>query len=249
MPTRELAELLNRPQEGQSILFAGPSGSGKTEVALNLALSLIRTTGSSVTLCDLDVVKPYFRLRDMLPLLTEEEAARLEIIEPERRLLHADVPTFPHNLHALLSSLDTVKIIDVGGDAIGAGAIAQFRETIINGDYHLYVVINTLRPGMETPDKLKRMLMAIRSAVRLEITGLVANTNLQAETTVEDVQHGYDAVKALGDSEGLPVVAVLISREYADSVVNRLTPDATRLLSVIRTFNRIMDTIGSQTEF
>jgi len=78
LPTRELAELLNRPQEGQSILFAGPSGSGKTEVALNLALSLIRTTASSVTLCDLDVVKPYFRLRDMLPLLTEEEAARLE---------------------------------------------------------------------------------------------------------------------------------------------------------------------------
>jgi len=246
---RELAELFSRPQVGQSILFAGPSGSGKTEVAINLALSLIHTTVSSVTLCDLDVVKPYFRLRDMLRLLTEEEAARLEIIEPERRLLHADIPMFPRNLHALLSLPDTIKIIDVGGDAIGAGAIAQFRETIMNGDYRLYIVINTLRPGMNTPDGLKRMLTTIRSGVRLEVAGLVANTNLQAETTAEDVQHGYDAVKALGDSEGLPVVAVLVSPEYADSVVHRLTPGAAGLLSVIRTFNRIMDTIGSQTEF
>jgi len=246
---RELADLIGRPQAGQSILFAGPSGSGKTEVAINLALSLIRLTTSSVTLCDLDVVKPYFRLRDMLRLLTGDEARRLNIVEPERRLLHADIPTFPRNLHALLSSPGTIKVIDVGGDAVGAGAVAQFRETIIATDYSLYIVVNTLRPGMDSADGLKRMLTAIRSGARLEVTGLVANTNLQAETSADDVQHGYDAVKALGDSEGLPVVAVLVSPEYADQIVHRLTPGAARLLSVIRVFNRILDTVGSQTEF
>ena len=246
---RELADLFGRPQAGESILFAGPSGSGKTEVAINLALSLIRTTTSQVTLCDLDVVKPYFRLRDMLRLLTDDETGRLNIVEPERRLLHADIPTFPRNLHALLSSRATVKVIDVGGDAIGAGAVAQFRETIIAGDYSLYIVVNTLRPGMDSPDGLKRMLTTIRSGARLEVAGLVANTNLQAETTAEDVQRGYDAVKALGDSEGLPVVAVLVSLEYADQVVHRLAPGAAGLLSVIRVFNRILDTVGSQTEF
>ncbi|MGB9665962.1 MAG: hypothetical protein ACPL2N_01430 [Candidatus Cryosericum sp.] len=246
---RELAELLNTPRAGQSILFAGPSGSGKTEVAINLALSLIHTTSLPVALCDLDVVKPYFRLRDMMRLLTAEEAARLEIVEPERRLLHADIPTFPPNLHALLASSDRVKIIDVGGDAIGAGAIAQFRETIMAGDYRLYIVINTLRPGMDTLEGLTRTLTTIRSGVRLEVAGLVSNTNLQDETTAEDVQHGYDAVKALGEREGLPVVAVLVSAKYADSTAHQLTPDATGLLSMIRTFNRIMDTIGSQTEF
>ena len=246
---RELADLFGRPQAGESILFAGPSGSGKTEVAINLALSLIRLTTSPVTLCDLDVVKPYFRLRDMLRFLTEDEAKRLIIVEPEHRLLHADIQTFPRNLHALLSSQETIKVIDVGGDAIGAGAVAQFRETIIAGDYSVYIVVNTLRPGMDSPDGLKRMLTTIRSGARLEVTGLVANTNLQAETTAEEVQRGYDAVKALGDSEGLPVVAVLVSPEYADQVVHRLVPGAAGLLSVIRVFNRILDTVGSQTEF
>jgi hypothetical protein len=245
----ELADLFGRPRAGQSIVFAGPSGSGKTEVSINLALSLIRLTASQVTLCDLDVVKPYFRLRDMLHLLTKDEAARLNIIEPERRLLHADLPTFPRNLHALLSSSETIKIIDVGGDAVGAGAVAQFRETIIASDCRLYIVVNTLRPGMDSGDGLKHMLTAIRSGARLAVSGLVANTNLQAETTADDVQRGYDAVKALGDGEGLPVVAVLVSPEYADQVVHRLSPGAAGLLSVIRIFNRIMDTVGSQTEF
>lgn len=245
----ELSELFGSPSAGQSILFAGPSGSGKTEVTINLALSLIRTTVARVTLCDLDVVKPYFRLRDMLRLLSEQQASRLDIVEPEQRLLHADIPTFPRNLHALLSSRDAIKIVDVGGDAIGAGAIAQFRETIMEGDYRLYVVVNTLRPGMDTPDGLTRMLRSIRSGIRLNVAGLVANTNLQAETTADDVQDGYTALKALGDAEGLPVVAILLSPEYADSVEHRLTPDAARLVSVIHPFNRIMDTIGSQTEF
>ena len=66
---------------------------------------------------------------------------------------------------------------------------------------------------------------------------------------MEDVQRGYDAVKALGDSEGLPVVAVLVSSEYAAQVEHRLAPGAAKVLSVIRVFNRILDTVGSQTEF
>jgi DNA polymerase III delta prime subunit len=246
---RELADLFGRPQAGESILFAGPSGSGKTEVAINLALSLIRTTTSQVTLCDLDVVKAYFRLRDMLRLLSDDEAGRLNIVEPEHRLLHADVPIFPPNLHALLSSRKTVKVIDVGGDAAGIGAVAQFRETIIAGGYRLYIVVNTLRPAMDSADGLKRMFMAIRSSARLDVAGLVANTNLQGETTADDVQHGYEAVKALGDSEGMPVVAVLVSPEYASQVVHRLAPDAAALVSVIRIFNRVLDSVGSQTEF
>jgi hypothetical protein len=246
---RELADLFGRPQAGQSIVFAGPSGSGKTEVSINLALSLIRQTALAVTLCDLDVVKPYFRLRDMLRLLTEDEAKRLDIVEPERRLLHADIPTFPRNLHALLSSRETIRVIDVGGDAVGVGAVAQFRETIAASDYRMYIVVNTLRPGMNDADGLQRMLTAIRSSGRLDVAGLVANTNLQAETTADDVQHGYDAVKALGDSEGLPVVAVLVSPEYAGEVAHRLTPDAAGLVSMIRVFNRILDTVGSHTEF
>jgi DNA polymerase III delta prime subunit len=240
---------MGMPGPGDTVLLAGPSGSGKTEIALNLALSLLRTTSVPVTLADLDVVKPYFRLRDMLPLVAEDDRKRLNIIEPEHRLLHVDVPTFPPTLHASLSATDRVKIVDVGGDAIGVGAVAQFRETITNGRHALYVVVNTLRPGMNTHARLKQMLARIRAGARLDVTGLVANTNLQAETSAEEVQAGYEAVKALGDSEGLPIVAVVVSPEYADKVIPLLSPEAAQLVSVLHMFNRILDTVGSHTEF
>ena len=43
-----------------TVIVAGHYGSGKTNLSLNLALRL-REEGKPVTLCDLDVVNPYFR--------------------------------------------------------------------------------------------------------------------------------------------------------------------------------------------
>ena len=70
-----------------------------------------------------------------------------------------------------------------------------------------------------------------------------------AETSAQDVQAGYDAVRALGDSEGLPVVAVVVSPEYADKVVPLLSPEAARLAAGLHMFNRVLDTVVSHTEF
>ncbi len=246
---KNIVDALGIPENGTALIFAGPSGSGKTEITVNVALSLVRSTPSQVMLCDLDVVKAYFRLRDILRLLTEEQAARFRIVEPLHQFLHADMPIFPSNLLALLSDSEAAKIIDVGGDAIGIGAIAQFRETIIDCGYRLYLVINTLRPGMNTLPGLCHMFDGIRAGARLEIAGLIANTNLQNETTPEEVQRGYDLVKALGDRKGVPVVALVASSEYAKSLENHLSPDAAKLLSVIQVFNRILDSVDSQTEF
>lgn len=245
----DLLDLLGRPIPGEALIFGGPSGSGKTEIAVNLALSIVQMTDLEVMLCDLDVVKPYFRLRDMLRLLPGDKTARMRVVEPEHRLLHADIPIFPPNLHALLSDGQAAKIVDVGGDAIGVGAVAQFRETILGIPHRFYVVVNTLRPGMRDPGALRRMLGSIRAGARLEVTGLIANANLQGQTSATDVQSGFDAVRALGEAEGVPVVAVLASTEYASSLAQHLSSEAATRLAVIRVFNRILDSVGSQTEF
>jgi hypothetical protein len=245
----DLLDLLGRPIPGEALIFGGPSGSGKTEIAVNLALSIVQMTDLDVMLCDLDVVKPYFRLRDMVRLLPGDKAERMRVIEPEHRFLHADIPIFPSNLHALLSDEKMAKVVDVGGDAAGVGAVAQFRETILAIPHRFYVVINTLRPGMHGLSALQRMLDAIRRGARLEVTGLVSNTNLQEQTTAADVQEGFDLVQKLGNVEGLPVVAVLASHEYASALEQQLSLEAAARLAVIRVFNRILDSVGSQTEF
>ena len=127
--------------------------------------------------------------------------------------------------------------------------MAQFRETILGIPHRFYVVVNTLRPGMRDPGALRRMLGSIRAGARLEVTGLIANANLQGQTSATDVQSGFDAVRALGEAEGVPVVAVLASTEYASSLAQHLSSEAATRLAVIRVFNRILDSVGSQTEF
>lgn len=237
------------PETGRSIVLAGPSGSGKTELSINLALSIIQTGASRIMICDLDVVKPYFRMRDMMRLVPPEQMARVEIVEPPARLLHADIPVFPARLHALLSDPEAIKIIDVGGDAVGAGTLAQFRETIVYRGYGLYVVINTLRPGMRDVASILKVLDNIVRATGLQLTGLVANTNLQAETTANDVQEGFDIIGSAALLRQVPVVAVVASHEYAEGLERQLTADAREKLAVIDVFNRILDTVGSQVRF
>lgn len=237
------------PKQGQSIIFAGPSGSGKTELAINLALSLIEGGPLRVMICDLDVVKPYFRLRDLMRLIPPGQARRLEIVEPPARLLHADIPVFPTRLHALLSDSEAVKVIDVGGDSVGAGTLAQYRESIVVRGYHLYVVVNTLRPDTRDVTRILKVLDSIVQGTRLQLTGLVANTNLQGETTASDVQEGFDLVHAAGILREVPVVAVVASHEYITGLEQQLTEEARKNLAVIDVFNRILDTVGSQARF
>ena len=47
----------------KTILFAGHYGSGKTNMALALAVEL-KKAGREVTVIDLDIINPYFRLAD-----------------------------------------------------------------------------------------------------------------------------------------------------------------------------------------
>ena len=49
-------------------IFIGHYGSGKTEFAVNYAMALSKLT-SNVSLCDLDIVNPYFRSREKAVLL------------------------------------------------------------------------------------------------------------------------------------------------------------------------------------
>jgi len=56
----DIEKLLNKRTQ----LITGRIGSGKTEVAINLAIKL-NDKGHRVELFDMDLVKPYIRIRDI----------------------------------------------------------------------------------------------------------------------------------------------------------------------------------------
>ena len=102
-------------------VFVGHFGSGKTEIALNGALELA-AAGSSVTVADLDVVKPYFRSRSARAILSD---AGVDLLAPTGANVHADLPIIVPQIRSCLRDEHSRLILDVGGDDLGARVLGS----------------------------------------------------------------------------------------------------------------------------
>ena len=112
-----------RPEE-RVLLVVGSYGSGKTEVAVNLAMELA-LGGRDVQLADLDLVNPYFRSREARELL---ESAGVHVISPSGAQAFADLPIVLPEIRGLFNPPPgRLSVFDVGGDDVGARALASFR--------------------------------------------------------------------------------------------------------------------------
>ncbi|MDK2784361.1 MAG: hypothetical protein PWQ41_450 [Bacillota bacterium] len=193
------------------VIFAGAFGSGKTEIALNYALHAARN-GQKVALVDLDIVSPYFRSRDM----AEELAAKgIEVIAPAGELAQADLPVIVPRIHGALADPELTVVVDVGGDDPGATALGQFSDELKKQKYAMLLVINTCRPFTQDVAGIAQMREVIERATHLKATGLIANTNLAAETTPGIIRTGLTVVQEASRNLGLPLVAAAVRADLA----------------------------------
>ncbi|MDI3494936.1 MAG: hypothetical protein PWQ72_1063, partial [Pseudothermotoga sp.] len=65
-------------------VFVGLYGSGKTEIAINYAINL-KQNYSQVAIADVDVVSPYFRIRDVRELIQSYD---IKTITPPENILN-----------------------------------------------------------------------------------------------------------------------------------------------------------------
>ncbi len=208
------------------LALVGGYGSGKTEVAVNLALELA-AGGTRVQLADLDLVNPYFRCREALELL---EAHGVRVVAPPGGQASADLPiVLPEVLGLLDPPAGTLSLLDVGGDDVGARALAALRPRIPDGRHELWLVVNGRRPYSATTEACQRMRDQIEAAARLAVTGLVLNTHLGDETTPDVVLEGWRLGLAVAERLGVPVRCVTVIETLAGAAA--LQPiDAPRLV-------------------
>ncbi|HDM70342.1 MAG TPA: cobalamin biosynthesis protein CobQ, partial [Thermotogales bacterium] len=64
-------------------IFLGPFGTGKTELSMNFSI-VRKRMGGEVALADIDIISPYFRIRDFVGILEEEG---IKVILPPLHLL------------------------------------------------------------------------------------------------------------------------------------------------------------------
>gem|GEM_PF-42171 len=186
-------------------VLVGHFGSGKTEIAVNLAVAF-RQRGESVTLADLDLVKPYFRSR-----LARQELASLGIpvMVPEGERVYADLPILVPQVKGLVATAGNGAgraILDVGGDDLGARVLGAIAGLTDPARTDVLFVVNGRRPFAETLEEVATMLREVEAASRLRVTGLVANTHLMDETTPEIVGEGLDLGRRLAGLTGVPLL-------------------------------------------
>ena len=178
-------------------IFTGNFGSGKTEISINYALSREKPP----FLLDLDIVKPYFRLREAEKTL---EKAGIDLIYP-RDLVQADLPIITSEIYRALQAPEREAVLDVGGDDDGARVLGSLGQYLTPGNYELIMVINPYRPFSSNKKNLLELKDAIGNASRLEVTHFVANGNLGTETSPREVEEGYNRVESLAREQDLPI--------------------------------------------
>ena len=185
-------------------ILVGHFGSGKTEIAINLALAW-RRQGTEVSLVDLDLVKPYFRCR----LAKDDlEAQGIQLLAPAGDRFYADLPILIPEARAAAGSgacrQDRV-IFDVGGDDLGARVLGSLSGLLDRTVTDVLFVVNANRPFAEDLAALRKKLEAVQAAARVPVTGLVANTHLMEDTTLETVRQGVRVARQLEGATGIPL--------------------------------------------
>ncbi len=200
-------------------LFAGHYGSGKTNIAVNYAL-LLASEGKKVCIADLDIVNPYFRTKDSMPVL---EKAGIHLVSPQFANSNVDLPALPAESYRLVQDRGSYGIMDIGGDDRGAYALGRFVPAILDeNNYRMIFVANFYRPLTRTPEDALEVMREIEGACGLHFTDLVNNSNLGTETTPEMVLDAIPYMEKLSDLSGLPIFAHTARWDVAEVLSRQL---------------------------
>lgn len=204
-------------------VVAGHYGSGKSEFSVSLAMLLAKNPApyARVALADLDVANPYFRSRECRKIL-ENAGVRVHSGAYDTEIT-AELPALGAGPRAMLEDPECRLIIDLGGNDAGARVLRQFGEYFSAGDHELFAVVNFNRYETQTPEAAAAHIHSIERELGMRVDGIVNNTHLLRETTVQTVRNGYEKARRLSDAIAIPLIftcypAPLIGREALNGI-------------------------------
>ena len=198
-------------------LFAGHYGSGKTNIAVNYA-KFIKKSGFHASIIDLDIVNPYFRTKD-----SENELKKLgiPIVSSEYANTNLDAPALPKEIYSAIANKNQYLVIDVGGDDRGAVALGRFAPDIMeDNDFEMLFVVNFYRPLTRNAEDAFAVMQEIELAGHIPFTGLVHNSNIGDETTVDDLINKKAEIEKLSALSKLPVIMTTATEKICQNLNN-----------------------------
>ena len=191
-------------------IVTGHFGSGKTEIAINLAFQE-KMFHARVALNDLDVINTYYRSRDAAK---ELKKSGIELIAPKEKLATADLPIVSGEIYRILHDSSYRLIVDAGGDQDGATALGQYYHEWKDQDVEMIFVLNANRPYVSSIDGILSTISRIEAASRLKVTGIINNSNVGHETTLEDISQGLTLSEIVSEKLEIPFLFTTISNQF-----------------------------------
>lgn len=201
-------------------VLIGNYGSGKSELALNFAMQAA-ARGDRTELLDLDMVNTYFRLTERGKMVEQKE---IRLVSPNFACSGIETLSLPAEVSsAFVLDWDTV-IFDVGGDDVGATALGRYYRDFMAlepGALEVLNVVNIRRPLASTVEKIHRLQEGMQTHARLQITGMINNTNLSTMTSADDLWDGYELLRQVVDLTGIPVAYTTGKKDILDAFLAR----------------------------
>lgn len=196
-------------------IIVGHYGSGKTEFAVNYVMNLSETN-DNVAIADMDVVNVYFRSREKAQMMMDKG---IKVISSAfGHDANLDLPSISAGVLGPLQDDGCQVVLDIGGDSTGARVLASFKQLIEFKGYDMFLVVNAYREETQDKDGVLRHIEEIQAQTGLTITGLVNNTHLLRETTLEDVEKGQALVKSVSDETNIPIKYVSAIEKVAQTI-------------------------------
>jgi len=156
-----------------------------------------------VVLADMDIVNPYFRSSEYRGLLA---GRGVELIAPVFAGTTLDTPTLPPELGSIFGPRAGRVFMDAGGDDAGATALGGLSGRLMAAGYEMIYVINRYRALSQTPEEAAALLGQIEAACRLKATGIVNNSHLGTETTLDVLKGALPFAQETARLCGLPLL-------------------------------------------
>ncbi|WP_195948338.1 ATP-binding protein [Paraclostridium bifermentans] len=183
-------------------IIIGHYGSGKSEFSMNYVTKLRDLTDAKVAISDLDIVNVYFRTREKRDFL---QSKNIMPIDSSIQATSLDLPAVSAQVTAPLTDKSYDYVIDVGGDDVGARVLGRFSHLVEKDDYDMFCVVNANREQTQTTSDVINHIRAIENSSKLKVTGLINNTHLVRETTIEDILKGQELVKKVSNITNIPI--------------------------------------------
>lgn len=215
-------------------VFIGAYGSGKSELAVNYALAL-RESGHPVVIADLDIINPFFRSADARAIL---ERHGVELLTTVFANTNVDVPAIPATVFGLFTNKSRHAVLDIGGEDLGARILGSLHNRFPGNEdpdrAHVYLVVNANRPFTATASQVQAVAEMLREASKLEITGLVNNTNLLEFSDANMLLEADAMIREAARLTGIPLVFAAARDDKVPSEWGSHLPDGLPLLRLQR---------------